>query len=81
MTYLDTAGEGIPPVQVGVALNHYFRDAQAGMDGRSAHAIEWQAVKALAGEMFGLSSDRDRHLFVELGGIQSCHACHAPAAG
>lgn len=56
MTYLDTAGEGIPPVQVGVALNQYFRDAQMGMEGRDAHAVEWQAVKALAGEMFGLAS-------------------------
>ena len=38
MTYLNTAAEGIPPVEVHAALNRYFEDKQTGMDGRDAHA-------------------------------------------
>ncbi len=57
MTYLNTAAEGIPPVEVHAALNRYFTDKQAGMDGRDAHAVEYQAVKSLTGRLYGLSAD------------------------
>jgi len=53
--YLNSAAEGIPPLAVGEALTRYFRDKQAGMDGRKAHAAEWEAAKALTAEFFGLS--------------------------
>jgi selenocysteine lyase/cysteine desulfurase len=56
-TYLNTAAEGIPPRAVGGALNQYFRDKQLGMDGRPLHAAQWEAARALAGELYGLSSD------------------------
>jgi len=54
--YLNTAAEGIPPVAVGDALRQYFRDKQVGMDGRKAHGAEWEAVKSLTAEFFGLSA-------------------------
>jgi cysteine desulfurase / selenocysteine lyase len=55
--YLNTAAEGIPPLAVGEALQEYFRDKQLGMDGRKAHAAQWDAAKALTGEFFGLSAN------------------------
>ena len=57
MTYLNSAAEGIPPLEVHAALNQYFEDKQMGMDGRQAHAIHYQAVKALTAELYGLTSD------------------------
>jgi cysteine desulfurase / selenocysteine lyase len=57
MTYLNSAAEGIPPLEVHAALNQYFEDKQMGMDGREAHAAQFQAVKALTGKLYGLSSD------------------------
>jgi selenocysteine lyase/cysteine desulfurase len=57
MTYLNTAAEGIPPLEVGQALTRYFHDKQLGMDGRIPHAQEWQAVKALTATLYGLSAD------------------------
>ncbi len=56
MTYLNTAAEGIPPLEVHAALNRYFDDKQAGMDGRLAHTAEYQAVKALTGRLYGLTA-------------------------
>lgn len=56
MTYLNTAAEGIPPIDVQNALDQYFADKQSGMDGREAHAKQYQAVKALAGQLYGLSA-------------------------
>jgi selenocysteine lyase/cysteine desulfurase len=53
--YLNTAAEGIPPAAVGEALQQYFRDKQLGMDGRAAHAAQWDAAKALAAEFYGLT--------------------------
>ena len=55
-TYLNTAAEGIPPPQVGEALAEYVRDKQLGMDGRTAHFIQWEAAKELVAEMYGLTS-------------------------
>lgn len=52
--YLNTAAEGIPPLAVSAALNQYFRDKQLGMDGRKAHAEQWDAAKALVAEFYGL---------------------------
>lgn len=57
MTYLNTAAEGIPPLEVHTALNQYFEDKQMGMDGREAHAAQYQAVKALTARLYGLSAD------------------------
>lgn len=54
-TYLNTAAEGIPPLAVGEALQQYFADKQTGMDGRKAHAAQWDAVKALTAEFYGLT--------------------------
>jgi selenocysteine lyase/cysteine desulfurase len=56
MTYLNTAAEGIPPLEVHTALNQYFEDKQMGMDGREAHAAQYQAVKALTAGFYGLSA-------------------------
>jgi selenocysteine lyase/cysteine desulfurase len=56
MTYLNTAAEGIPPLAVGEALQTYFRDKQQGMDGRQAHAQQWEAAKALVAEFLGLTA-------------------------
>lgn len=57
MTYLNTAAEGIPPLEVHTALNQYFEDKQMGMDGREAHAVQYQAVRALTARFYGLSAD------------------------
>jgi selenocysteine lyase/cysteine desulfurase len=53
--YLNTAAEGVPPLAVGEALQQYFEDKQRGMDGRTAHAAQWDAAKALVAEFFGLA--------------------------
>jgi selenocysteine lyase/cysteine desulfurase len=53
--YLNTAAEGIPPLAAGEALQQYFRDKQLGMDGRKAHAAQWEAAKALVAEFYGLA--------------------------
>jgi selenocysteine lyase/cysteine desulfurase len=56
MTYLNTAAEGIPPLEVHAALNQYFEDKQMGMEGRPFHDVQYEAVKALTAELYGLSS-------------------------
>ncbi len=57
MTYLNTAAEGIPPLQVREALLQYFTDKQLGMAGRTAHAAQWQATRELTAGLFGLTAD------------------------
>ncbi len=57
MTYLNTAAEGIPPLEVGEALDQYFRDHQLGMDGRVAHAAVRTDVQQRTADLFGLSAD------------------------
>jgi selenocysteine lyase/cysteine desulfurase len=57
MTYLNTAAEGIPPLAVGEALQDYFRDKQLGMDGRDRHFAQWEAARALAAALFGLTAE------------------------
>jgi cysteine desulfurase / selenocysteine lyase len=57
MAYLNTAAEGIPPLEVKAALDEYFADKQLGMDGRDKHFPRWNALRQLAGEFFGLSAD------------------------
>jgi len=64
MVYLNTAAEGIPPLEVGAALEDYFRDKQRGMDGRESHFRQWEAARELAASFFGLT--------VEEVGICSC---------
>ncbi|MBI5761543.1 MAG: aminotransferase class V-fold PLP-dependent enzyme, partial [Planctomycetales bacterium] len=56
MVYLNSAAEGIPPLEVGEALGQYFRDKQLGMDGRVRHAAEWDAAKSLVAEFYGLTA-------------------------
>ncbi|MBI2807828.1 MAG: aminotransferase class V-fold PLP-dependent enzyme [Planctomycetes bacterium] len=55
--YLNTAAEGIPPLEVGEALQAYFRDKQLGMDGRQNHFRQLEAVKERTAELFGLAAD------------------------
>lgn len=57
MVYLNTAAEGIPPLEVGAALTQYFHDHQRGMDGRIAHAAQREAVLALTAQLYGLTPD------------------------
>jgi selenocysteine lyase/cysteine desulfurase len=57
MVYLNTAAEGIPPLEVGAALQDYFRDKQRGMDGRQLHFRQWEAARELAADFFGLAAD------------------------
>lgn len=57
MTYLNSAAEGIPPLTVGTALQEYFRDKQRGMAGREQHGIEWQQVRELTAQMYGMTAD------------------------
>jgi selenocysteine lyase/cysteine desulfurase len=57
MVYLNTAAEGIPPLEVGAALQEYFRDKQRGMDGRQLHFCQWDAARELAAGFLGLSAD------------------------
>jgi selenocysteine lyase/cysteine desulfurase len=54
--YLNTAAEGIPPLSAGAALARYFADKQNGMDGRIPHAAEWEALRAVTAEFFGLTA-------------------------
>lgn len=54
--YLNTAAEGIPPPAVGDALTRYFADKQLGMDGRTRHFAEHEALKVLTAEFYGLTS-------------------------
>ena len=56
-TYLNTAAEGIPPLQVKAAFDRYFEDKLLGMDGRKLHEAQWDAAKSLIAGMYGLSSD------------------------
>lgn len=56
MVYLNTAAEGIPPLEVGEALNEYFRDKQLGMDGRERHFAALEETKILVAELYGLTS-------------------------
>jgi selenocysteine lyase/cysteine desulfurase len=57
MVYLNTAAEGIPPVEVGAALGDYFRDKALGMDGRERHLARWGEVRELAAGLFGLEAE------------------------
>jgi selenocysteine lyase/cysteine desulfurase len=54
MVYLNSAAEGIPPLEVHAALDQYFRDKQLGMDGRERHFAEWEAAKSLVASLYGL---------------------------
>ncbi len=56
ISYLNSAAEGIPPLAVGEALQQYFRDKQAGMDGRGPHFAQWEAAKERVAELYGLST-------------------------
>lgn len=53
-TYLNTAAEGIPPRQVGEALQQYWQDKLNGMDGRDAHFAQEAQAKEVASRLIGL---------------------------
>ena len=55
MVYLNTAAEGIPPLEVGAALEQYFRDKQLGMEGRERHFAALEETKSLVAELYGLA--------------------------
>lgn len=54
MTYLNTAAEGIPPPQVGRALEAYFQDALLGMAGRDRHFKELEKARGAAARLLGM---------------------------
>jgi cysteine desulfurase / selenocysteine lyase len=54
--YFNSAAEGIPPLAVGDALQQYFRDKLLGMDGRKTDAEQWEALKGLVAEFYGLTA-------------------------
>jgi selenocysteine lyase/cysteine desulfurase len=54
--YLNTAAEGIPPLEVKAALDEYFADKQLGMDGRDKHFPRLEALQQLTAEFFGLTA-------------------------
>lgn len=56
VAYLNTAAEGVPPLEVGAALDQYFRDKQLGMDGRVSHFAALEEVKSLTAEFYGLTA-------------------------
>ena len=56
MVYLNTAAEGMPPVEVGEALAQYFRDKQLGMEGRERHFVALEETKSLVAELYGLAA-------------------------
>ncbi|MEK6262439.1 MAG: aminotransferase class V-fold PLP-dependent enzyme [Planctomycetota bacterium] len=56
MVYLNSAAEGLPPVEVGEALQQYFRDKQLGMDGRERHFAVLEETKSLVAELYGLTA-------------------------
>lgn len=53
-SYLNTAAEGIPPRAVAEALAQYINDKQLGMDGRTLHEAQWNALRRTAGKALGL---------------------------
>lgn len=57
MVYLNTAAEGIPPLEVRDALEQYFRDKQLGMDGRDRHFAALEETKSLVAELYGLTAN------------------------
>ena len=55
MTYLNSAAEGLPPLEVREGLDQYFRDKQLGMAGRDPHFAALEETKALVAEFYGLT--------------------------
>jgi len=54
--YLNTAAEGIPSAAVGEALHRYFADKLLGMDGRTNHFAEHEALKSITAKFYGLTA-------------------------
>ena len=57
MVYLNSAAEGIPPLEVRDALGQYFCDKQLGMDGRDRHFAQLEQTKRLVAELYGLTPE------------------------
>ena len=54
-TYLNTAAESIPPLQVGEALMEYWQHKTLGMAGREPHFAKVEACRDIAAKLVGLS--------------------------
>ena len=54
-SYLNTAAEGIPPQLVLDALAQYGQDKLLGMDGRTLHEAQWNAVRSQTARAYGLT--------------------------
>ncbi len=68
--YLNSAAEGIPPLQVEQALRSYFADHVLGMDGRIAHARWHDALRESVGALYGFVGGRDQRLLLFVRGVQ-----------
>ncbi|HEX7009571.1 MAG TPA: aminotransferase class V-fold PLP-dependent enzyme [Phycisphaeraceae bacterium] len=55
--YLNTAAEGIPPIEVIDALHQYAQDKQLGMDGRVLHEAQRRAACELTAAALGLTPE------------------------
>ncbi len=55
-TYLNTAAEGIPPLEVLRALEQYGQDKLLGMDGRILHAEQRNSLCQRTAKFFGLAA-------------------------
>jgi cysteine desulfurase/selenocysteine lyase len=54
LTYLNTAAESIPPLQVGEAVARYVADKQLGMRGRDRHFAAVESCREVAAEFLAL---------------------------
>jgi cysteine desulfurase / selenocysteine lyase len=54
LTYLNTAAESIPPLQVGEAVAQYVADKQLGMRGRDRHFAAVESCREIAAEFMAL---------------------------
>jgi selenocysteine lyase/cysteine desulfurase len=55
LTYLNTAAESIPPLQVGAAVQQYVEDKQLGMRGRDRHFAAVESCREIAARFLALS--------------------------
>ena len=57
MVYLNSAAEGIPPIDVHEAFDEYFHDKLMGMDGRGPHFAALAETQKLVADFYGLTAD------------------------
>ena len=81
MTYLNSAAEGIPPLEVHAALNQYFRRQTDGHGWpRMPMPCQYEAVKALTARLIRSEQRRDRHMLLLVRSLQPGRACPATAS-